>query len=113
LVSFWFGDDGGRTVGGAGFLLAFGGSGLPVQGAFGPGAGRISHRAVVTALLGGKAVINLRRLTLVGEEHDGQAVLVCSVALLAELKTPGFLDYFIIGEHIRRFSGSGVGAATF
>lgn len=23
--------------------------------------------------------------------------------LLAELKTPGFLDYFIIGEHIRRF----------
>ncbi|MCP5538285.1 MAG: glycosyltransferase family 39 protein [Akkermansiaceae bacterium] len=27
--------------------------------------------------------------------------------ILAELKTPGFLDYFIIGEHLQRFSKSG------
>ena len=27
--------------------------------------------------------------------------------LLAELKTPGFLDYFIVGEHIRRFLDPG------
>lgn len=27
--------------------------------------------------------------------------------LLAELKTPGFLDYFIVGEHIRRFIDPG------
>lgn len=31
------------------------------------------------------------------------AVLVLPWYLLAELKTPGFIDYFIVGEHIRRF----------
>lgn len=35
------------------------------------------------------------------------AVLVCPWYILAELKTPGFLDYFIIGEHIRRFLDPG------
>ncbi|MCK0107247.1 glycosyltransferase family 39 protein [Marinobacter sp. S0848L] len=35
------------------------------------------------------------------------AVLVCPWYLLAELKTPGFLDYFIVGEHIRRFLDPG------
>jgi len=35
------------------------------------------------------------------------ALLVCPWYLLAELKTPGFLDYFIVGEHIRRFLDPG------
>jgi 4-amino-4-deoxy-L-arabinose transferase-like glycosyltransferase len=53
-----------------------------------------------------EAVNNLRRLpwwrgTLM------TAVLVCPWYILAELKTPGFLDYFIIGEHIRRFLDPG------
>jgi 4-amino-4-deoxy-L-arabinose transferase-like glycosyltransferase len=35
------------------------------------------------------------------------AALVCPWYILAELKTPGFLDYFIVGEHIRRFLDPG------
>ncbi|SOB75484.1 Dolichyl-phosphate-mannose-protein mannosyltransferase [Marinobacter sp. LV10R510-11A] len=35
------------------------------------------------------------------------ALLVCPWYILAELKTPGFLDYFIVGEHIRRFLDPG------
>lgn len=35
------------------------------------------------------------------------AFLVGPWYLLAELKTPGFLDYFIVGEHIRRFLDPG------
>ncbi len=34
-------------------------------------------------------------------------LLVAPWYVLAELKTPGFLDYFIIGEHIRRFLDPG------
>lgn len=33
--------------------------------------------------------------------------LVCPWYILAELKTPGFLDYFIVGEHVRRFLDPG------
>lgn len=35
------------------------------------------------------------------------AALTLPWYLLAELKTPGFLDYFIVGEHIRRFIDPG------
>ncbi|MBK1888304.1 glycosyltransferase family 39 protein, partial [Marinobacter sp. DY40_1A1] len=35
------------------------------------------------------------------------AALVCPWYILAELKTPGFLDYFILGEHVRRFLDPG------
>lgn len=35
------------------------------------------------------------------------AVLVVPWYVLAEIKTPGFLDYFIIGEHIRRYLDPG------
>lgn len=35
------------------------------------------------------------------------ALLVCPWYILAELKTPGFLDYFILGEHVRRFLDPG------
>ena len=35
------------------------------------------------------------------------AVLVCPWYIVAELKTPGFLDYFLVGEHIRRFLDPG------
>lgn len=35
------------------------------------------------------------------------AVLSLPWYILAEIKTPGFLDYFIIGEHIRRFLDPG------
>jgi 4-amino-4-deoxy-L-arabinose transferase-like glycosyltransferase len=53
-----------------------------------------------------EAVNNLRRLPwLRGTLMT--AVLVCPWYILAELKTPGFLDYFIIGEHIRRFLDPG------
>lgn len=53
-----------------------------------------------------EAASNLRRLpwlrgTLI------TALLVCPWYILAELKTPGFLDYFIVGEHIRRFLDPG------
>ncbi|SHK64577.1 Dolichyl-phosphate-mannose-protein mannosyltransferase [Marinobacter antarcticus] len=53
-----------------------------------------------------EATNNLRRLpwfrgTLM------TALLVCPWYILAELKTPGFLDYFIVGEHIRRFLDPG------
>ncbi|MEH6562647.1 MAG: glycosyltransferase family 39 protein [Marinobacter sp.] len=53
-----------------------------------------------------EAISNLRRLpwwrgTLM------TALLVCPWYILAELKTPGFLDYFIVGEHIRRFLDPG------
>ena len=34
-------------------------------------------------------------------------ILVCPWYILAELKTPGFLDYFIVGEHVRRFLDPG------
>lgn len=34
-------------------------------------------------------------------------LLTCPWYVLAELKTPGFLDYFIVGEHIRRFLDPG------
>lgn len=33
--------------------------------------------------------------------------LTCPWYVLAELKTPGFLDYFLVGEHIRRFLDPG------
>jgi len=53
-----------------------------------------------------EAANNLRRLPwLRGTLMT--AVLVCPWYILAELKTPGFLDYFIIGEHIRRFLDPG------
>ncbi|HEA52011.1 hypothetical protein LCGC14_0681860 [marine sediment metagenome] len=53
-----------------------------------------------------EAINNLRKLpwwrgTLL------TALLVCPWYILAELKTPGFLDYFIVGEHIRRFLDPG------
>lgn len=53
-----------------------------------------------------EAANNLRRLpwwrgTLM------TVLLACPWYLLAELKTPGFLDYFIVGEHIRRFLDPG------
>lgn len=35
------------------------------------------------------------------------AALVCPWYILAELKTPEFLDYFIVGEHVRRFLDPG------
>jgi 4-amino-4-deoxy-L-arabinose transferase-like glycosyltransferase len=35
------------------------------------------------------------------------ATLVLPWYVLAELKTPGFLDYFIVGEHLRRFTQPG------
>ena len=35
------------------------------------------------------------------------AVLVVPWYVLAEIKTPGFLDYFIVGEHIRRYLDPG------
>lgn len=33
--------------------------------------------------------------------------------ILAELKTPGFLDYFIVGEHFKRFADSGWGGDLY
>ena len=35
------------------------------------------------------------------------AVLVLPWYIAAELKTPGFLDYFVVGEHVRRFLDPG------
>lgn len=34
-------------------------------------------------------------------------LLTCPWYVLAEIRTPGFLDYFIVGEHIRRFLDPG------
>ncbi len=61
---------------------------------------------VLWLIFSGRKVADLRRLpwwrgTLV------TVVLSCPWYLLAELKTPGFLDYFIVGEHFRRFLDPG------
>ncbi|MAZ70437.1 MAG: phospholipid carrier-dependent glycosyltransferase [Porticoccus sp.] len=53
-----------------------------------------------------EAITNLRRLPWL-RGILMTALLVCPWYLLAELKTPGFLDYFIVGEHIRRFLDPG------
>ncbi|WP_417517949.1 ArnT family glycosyltransferase [Marinobacter sp.] len=53
-----------------------------------------------------EATTYLRRLPWLGGTLI-TALLVCPWYVLAELKTPGFLDYFIIGEHIRRFLDPG------
>ncbi|GGE73706.1 phospholipid carrier-dependent glycosyltransferase [Streptosporangium jomthongense] len=53
-----------------------------------------------------EAASNLRRLPW-WRGSLMTAVLVCPWYILAELKTPGFLDYFIVGEHIRRFLDPG------
>ncbi|WP_372965357.1 ArnT family glycosyltransferase [Marinobacter sp.] len=53
-----------------------------------------------------EAISNLRRLPW----WRGSLLTVLLVSpwyLLAEMKTPGFLDYFIVGEHFRRFLDPG------
>lgn len=57
-------------------------------------------------ILSRQKVISLRKLPWL----SGGALTILLVGpwyVLAELKTPGFLDYFIVGEHIRRFLDPG------
>lgn len=57
-------------------------------------------------------VLNLKTSSLAASLPWGKGLLLTAALslpwyVLAEIKTPGFLDYFIVGEHIRRFLDPG------
>lgn len=107
----------GTTAGLTGAALALRGEGL-VWGwvcFLGLAVGLLAKGPLTFVLVGGPLFLwllwthrwsDLRRLPVVG----GTIVMLLMTApwyLLAELKTPGFIDYFLVGEHIKRFLDPG------